>query len=83
MVENLRGLLLQTERLWCHLAGICAVTVLAGLTETEDSHGGAGLMGLEYDLHAVTTCWSLMLIFFASTMSSYVCCFHKEQLGLQ
>lgn len=63
------------------MAGICAVTVLAGLTEAEDSLGGAGLMALEYGLPAVTICLSLMLIFFASTMSSYVCCFHKEQLG--
>lgn len=27
MVGNIGGLLLQTERLECHLAGICAVTV--------------------------------------------------------
>lgn len=38
------------------MADICAVTVLAGLTEAEDSHWGVGLMGLEYDPSAVTTC---------------------------
>lgn len=37
MVDNFRGLRLQTMRLRCHLAGICAATVLAGPTEAEDS----------------------------------------------
>lgn len=53
MVEHLRGFLLQAVWLGCHLADICAVTVLAGLTEAEDSHRGVGNMGPEYDMPAV------------------------------
>lgn len=36
LVDNFRDLVLQKERLGCRLAGICAVTVLAGLTERTD-----------------------------------------------
>lgn len=49
MGDNFRGLLLHMERLRCHVAGICAVTVLA-----EDSHCSVRLQGLEQDLPAVT-----------------------------
>ena len=56
MAESFTGLLLRTERLRCHLAGICAVTVLARLTEPEHSHWAVGLMGLEYDLSAMSNC---------------------------
>lgn len=56
MVEYFRGLLLQTERLKYHLAGICAVAVLARLSEAENSHWGVGLIGLYYDSPSVTTC---------------------------
>lgn len=56
MVDSFRSLRLQTNRLRCHLAGIHAVTVLAGLTGAEDSHWGVRLLVLEYGMPEVTTC---------------------------